>query len=148
MAPMKISLHDRGQSSKFSIPLPSKLRGKAPYFQARIIPNQKGSSKRPPDRHVAKLLKFFAAFLLYWLDGLSKWTRNLFQQRRESQWHPGHQKKRWDFSRKSGAECTGQNGQNQGSITKLGGNAQRLAKTCGSTSQFAQGCVENIGSHP
>ena len=41
-----------------------------------------------------------------------------------------------------------ENGQNQGSITKLGGNAQRIAKNCGSTSQFAQGCVENIGSHP
>ena len=64
--------------------------GKAPYVEAHIIPNRLGSSKRSPDRHVAtSLFNFFAAFLL-WLDGLSKWTRNLFQQRTESQWHPGH----------------------------------------------------------
>ena len=42
----------------------------------------------------------FAAFLL-WLNGLSKWTRNLFQQRTESQPHRHlkHPETRWNFSR-------------------------------------------------
>lgn len=69
-------------SSPFRYP-PNWLE-KLHIFKPKSSQIKKAHQKGPQIATSRSLRSFFAAFLLYWLDGLSKWTRNLWLSNEEN----------------------------------------------------------------